>query len=122
MSHIVTITTEVRDPIALGSACSRLGLHLPVIQTVKLFSAEATGHCVQLPRWRYPVVCDLDNGRVHYDNYGGAWGEQAQLDRLMQSYAIEKAKLESIRQGHTVTEQSLQDGSVKLVVHVGGAV
>ncbi len=36
------------------------------------------------------------------------------------SVAVEKARSEARRQGHTVTEQSLADGSIKLVVQVGG--
>ena len=121
MSHIVTITTEIRDPIALRASCRRLQLVEPVVQTVRLFSEEATGYCVQLPQWRYPVVCDVDSGTVRYDNYQGLWGEQSQLDRLMQCYAVEKSTLEARRQGHTVTERALADGSIKLVIAVGGA-
>lgn len=121
MSHIVTITTEIRDPVALRSSCRRLELDEPVHQTVKLFSAEATGYCVQLPRWRYPIVCDTNSGTVHFDNYGGHWGEQSHLDRLLQRYAVEKSVLESRKQGYSVTEQSLANGSIKLTVHVGGA-
>ena len=44
-----------------------------------------------------------------------------ELDRFLQMYAVEKAKLEARRQGHSVTEQSLADGSVKLTINVGGA-
>lgn len=121
MSHTVTIKAEVRDAEALRASCRRLHLPPPVEQMTRLFSSEVTGHCVQLPRWRYPVVCDLPSGRVHYDNFGGAWGEQSQLDLLMQAYCVEKAKLESRRQGYTVTETPLHDGSIKLTVHVGGA-
>ena len=40
----------------------------------------------------------------------------------MQAYAIERARLEARRRGHTVVEQPLKDGSVKLTVTVGGAV
>ena len=120
MSHVVTIATEVRDPDALRASCRRLGLEKPVEGTAKLFSSEATGHCVQLPRWRYPVICDLSSGQVQYDNFNGHWGETRHLDSLMQAYAVEKSKLEARRQGHTVTEQSLADGSIKLTVHVGG--
>jgi hypothetical protein len=58
MSHIVTITTEVRDPAALRAACRQLHLPEPTHETVQLFSSQATGHAVQLPGWRYPVVCD----------------------------------------------------------------
>ena len=51
---------------------------------------------------------------------GHAPGEQRQLDRFMQAYAVEKAKIESRRQGYAVTERPLADGSIKLVVQVPG--
>ena len=92
----------------------------PVYETVPLFSGEATGYAVRLPDWRYPVVFDVEQGQVRYDNYEGRWGDPAHLDRFLQAYAVEKAKLEARRQGHTVTEQSLDDGSIKLTVNVGG--
>ena len=118
MSHIVTIETEVRDVGALRTACRRLGLTDPALETTRLFSGEARGYCVRLPGWRYPVVCDVENGRVQFDNFEGRWGEQCELDRLMQAYAVENAKTEARRTGHTITEQQLADGSVKLTINV----
>ena len=120
MSHIVTIETEIRDAQALRAACQRLKLPEPVVEMAQLFSGPATGHCVRLPDWRYPVVCDAASGRIAYDNFGGRWGEQRHLDALMQNYAVEKAKLEARRLGHSVTEQSLADGSIRLTIQVGG--
>ena len=122
MSHVVTIATEIRDTSALRAACRRLGLGEPAQETVQLFSGEATGYCVRLPDWRYPVVCDVESGQVAFDNFEGRWGEQRELDRLMQAYAVEKAKIESRGAGHSVTEQSLSDGSIKLTINVGGTI
>ena len=119
MSHIVEIKTQIRDPVALNSACQRIRLPPPAHETVKMFQSTITGQCVRLPEWRYPVVCDLTTGQIQYDNFNGRWGDPKELDRLMQSYAVEKTKLESRRQGHTVTEQPLSDGSIKLIVQVG---
>jgi hypothetical protein len=76
---------------------------------------------VSLPDWRYPVVCNCPAGEVHYDNFGGRWGKQEHLNRLIQSYTVEKAKLEARRQGHGVTERKLDDGTVKLILSVGEA-
>ncbi len=121
MSHIVTIKTEVRDAAAIAAACRRLGYGEPVHGKFKLFTAEATGHAVQLPGWRYPVVCDTSTGTVAFDSFEGAWGERRLLDQFLQAYAVEKSKLEARRNGHTVSEQPLADGSIKLTVHVGGA-
>ena len=121
MSHIVQIKTEVRDAVAVGAACQRLKLEAPTQGTAQLFSSSATGLIVNLPGWRYPAVFDTQSGQARYDNYGGRWGEQVQLDRFLQGYAVEKAKLEARKKGHTVTEQSQADGSIKLTVSVGGA-
>jgi hypothetical protein len=120
MSHIVTIKTRLRDPLALSAACRRLGLEVPTPGTVRLFSGEASGLIVQLPGWRYPAVVDTDTGQVRYDNYGGVWGDPSQLDRLLQAYAVEKARIEARKAGHTVTEQALSDGSIQLTIHAGG--
>ena len=120
MSHIVEIKTEVRDAVAVQAACQRLQLDAPTHGQAKLFSSEATGWIVNLPDWRYPAVFDTASGQVRFDNYGGRWGEQVQLDRFLQGYAVEKAKLEARRKGHTITEQSLADGSIKLTVQIGG--
>jgi len=121
MSHVVTIETHVRDPIALAAACRRLGLAEPVQGTARLYSGEASGLIVRLPDWRYPAVVDTAAGAIHFDNFNGAWGSQTELDRLLQAYAIEKSRILARQAGHTITEQPLPDGSIKLTIQVGGA-
>jgi hypothetical protein len=120
LSHIVTIKTEVRDPAGVLAACRRLGLPEPIHGTGQLFSGEATGLLVKLPDWLYPIVCDTTSGTLAYDNYNGAWGDQAQFDHFLQAYAVEKARIEARRKGHEITEQALADGSIKLTICVGG--
>ena len=122
MSHIVTIKTEVRDPAAIRAACGRLRLEPPLFGEAKLFSGTKTGWQVRLPEWRYPVVCDVQSGTVEFDNYEGRWGKQEHLDHFLQGYAVKKAKLESLLKGHSCTEQTLTDGTIKLTIQVGGAV
>jgi hypothetical protein len=120
VSHVVQIKTQVRDAEAVRAACRRLSLPEPVQGTTRLFSGEVTGLAVQLPGWRYPAVCQLDTGQIQFDNFQGNWGEQKELDRFLQGYAVEKAKLEARRKGHSVSEQQLQDGSVKLTIQLSG--
>jgi hypothetical protein len=120
LSHVVHIKSEVRDPDAMRAACRRLGLADPVHGTAKLFSGQATGWAVRLPDWKYPVVFDTAKGEARYDNFGGSWGAQKELDRFMQAYSVEKTKIEARKQGHTVSEQALADGSIKLTVQVVG--
>jgi hypothetical protein len=120
MSHIVSIRTQIRDPIALTSACRRLGLEAPSQGTATLFTGSATGLIVKLPGWYYPAVFDPVSGEAKFDNYGGEWGAQSELDKLLQAYACEKAKIEARRAGHSVTEQTMVDGSIKLTIAVAG--
>jgi hypothetical protein len=118
MSHIVEIRTEIRDAAAVTAACHRLQLPQPVHKTARLFVDEAAGLAIELPGWRYPVVCDLATGQVRYDNYLGYWGEQRHLDAFLQAYAVEKAKIEARKQGHSSSEQQLADGSIKLTIQL----
>ena len=120
LSHIVTIKTEVRDAEAVKAACKRLGLDEPVQGTIRLFSSEVTGLLVRLPGWHYHAVVDTATGQINFDNYEGAWGDQKHLDAFVQAYAIEKAKIEARKQGHSVHEQPLPDGSFKLTIQVAG--
>jgi hypothetical protein len=120
MSHVVTIQTKVRDPAAVAAACQRLGLAAPVQGTARLFSGEANGLLVQLPDWEYPVVIDPATGEVRFDNFGGVWGEPKELDRFLQMYAVEMAKLEARKKGYAVSEQALQNGSIRLQIVEGG--
>jgi hypothetical protein len=121
LSHIVEIKTEIRDEAAVKAACVRLQIPAPEHKTCRLFSATATGLCVQLPQWQYPVVCNLQTGQVSFDNYGGHWGEQKHLNSFLQAYAVCKATIEARKKGHTCSEARLEDGSIRVTVRVGGA-
>ena len=121
MSHIVTLNIQVKDAAAVRAACQRLNLPAPVQGKVKLFSGEVEGLAIQLPDWVYPVVVDLPTGEIKMDDFGGRWGDRKHFDKLLQAYACEKAKIEARRRGHSVTEQTLADGSIKLTIQVGGA-
>jgi hypothetical protein len=119
MSHVVTIETRLHDRDVIAAACQRLNLPQPVQGSARLYSGEASGLLVQLPGWHYPVVIDTLTGLVRYDNYGGRWGEQAQLHRLLQTYAVEKTKREARKKGYSIQEQAQQDGSIKLQIREG---
>ncbi len=59
--------TEVRDPAGIHAERNRLRLVETVFGATKLFSGSKTGWAVQLPEWRYPVVCDVATGSVDFD-------------------------------------------------------
>jgi hypothetical protein len=121
VSHIVEIKTEVRDEAAVQSACSRLHLPLATRGTFELYSSTETGLGIELPHWNYPVVANTETGQLRYDNYNGRWGSQEFLDQFLQRYAVEKAAIEARKKGHSVVEQRLDNGSIKLTIQVGGA-
>jgi len=126
VSHIVEIKTEVRDEAAVQVACSRLHLPRATRGTFQLYSSTETGLGIELPNWKYPVVATSNeagklSGQLRFDNYEGRWGPQELLDKFLQAYAVEKAKIEARKKGHSVMEQRLENGSVKLTVNVGGA-
>jgi len=121
VSHVVQIATEVRDVAAARAACNRLQLDPPSEGRAQLFSGEATGLIVQLSDWQYPVVFNTSTGEARYDNFGGRWGDQKHLDRFLQIYAVEATKIQARLKGHSITEQTLTDGSIKLTVQIGGA-
>ena len=87
----------VTDAAALSAACRRLGLAEPVQGTAQVFFTAATGLLIALPGWTYPVVADLATGELQYDNYNGSWGDAAELDKLLQAYAVERRKAEAQR-------------------------
>ena len=91
MSHIVRIQTEVRDATAVIAACRRRQLAEPVAGKHRFFSSEVEGLAVSLRDWSYPAVCKLETGEVLYDNFGGRWGQQSELDGFVQAYAVEKS-------------------------------
>ena len=120
MSHVVKIETQIKDIAGVRAACTRLKLKQPEQGTFKLFSGAVTGWAVQLPDWTYPVVCNVTSGDIKFDNFGGRWGDQKELDRFLQAYAVEKARIEARRKGHTVTERKLDNGAIKLTIQVTG--
>ena len=122
MSHTVVLQVQVKDATAVRAACQRLNLPAPVQGTTKLFDSEVEGLAVQLQGWVYPVVANLASGEIRYDNFQGRWGDQKHLDQFLQTYAVCRATIEARRRGHSVSEQKLANGSIKLTIQVmGGA-
>ena len=118
MSHTVSIKAQVKCQTALAATCLRLGLPAPTHGQVLLFDQIATGTGVQLPGWRFPL-CITSDGSVLHDHFQGLWGEPKALSRFLQAYATEAAKLQARRQGHSVTETQLADGTIQLTVELG---
>ena len=89
MSHTLKVKVEVKDETALATAAGRMGATVLGQGTHHLFAGDVRGFGVKLEGWQYPTVFNLVTGECSYDTYGGRWGDQAQLDRLVHEYTTE---------------------------------
>lgn len=118
MSHITTVTTEIRNLACLKRVCERLGLEHSEGEH-QLYAGSRTGLGVKLKDWIYPVVCDTATGKVHSDNFNGRWGDQQHFDRLVNEYQ-QQAMMETAQQlGHEYTSQEV-DGGIEFQIVVQG--
>lgn len=117
MSHTSEVATQIRDLSAIIAACTELGLPHPQNETVRLFDGtEHTGITVRLKGWKFPVVIDTKSGKLHYDNYGGSWGKQAELNRFTQIYGVAKATKIARSKGYQIQRSVLSNGTIRLSV------
>ena len=127
MSHIVKVAVTMKDKDAALTAIETVDeaklIGTREGQEHKLYGGQhAYGIGIQLDQWSHPVVLHVNKetgeltGEASYDNYGGSWGKQEHLDRLVQEYTAEKTRLEAQLHGYMATEETLDDGSIKLVL------
>ena len=86
MSHTAQIAADYSQPDALAAAVKKLGGHMGGHGTHCLFASRETGVAIILPGWRYPIVVRA-NQTLAYDDFNGAWGNVADLDRLHEEYS-----------------------------------
>jgi len=117
--HIVQIQTEVRDPIAVHSACRRLGSRARVrySQTLRDRGCRTPRSA---PDWLYPCVCDTSAGTVKFDNFGGP-GANSNTSIVSSGVRRGEGEARSPQEGLHHDRADLTDGSIKLTIQVGGA-
>ena len=117
MSHIVKCTVQMKNKSALDLAIAELGLENLGDKTHTLYNNQkAKGVGVKLPDWNYPVVINTETGEAKYDNYGGSWGKQQELDKLVQRYSVEVSKEQAVAGGYTCVEEMQENGDVELTM------
>lgn len=117
MSHTVKVkSVNVTDVDALRAAASRLNLPALNEGTHRLYDGTTRqGFALRLPNWRYDVVFDTKSGEVLFDNFNGHWGQEIEIDRLVQAYVLEKGAAECRMQGFSeITEEVKEDGTVHM--------
>ena len=115
MSHIVKSKVEMKNKGCLLKAAEALGLQHLGNKTHTLYNRQtAAGHGFKLPDWKYAVVINTDTGEAKYDNYGGAWGKQVELDKLVQEYSLRVAEEQALMSGFTSERQLQENGDIEL--------
>jgi len=123
LSHMTRRKSAIKDAAALKKACDKIpgAQYMGVAKGKGGGMRNKHGHQVQLPGWRYPVTIDQTTGECSFDNYNGSWGKEKELDNLKQQYGVEAAKAKAEAEGATEMEElKLDDGSIKLVIPIGG--
>lgn len=117
MSHTVTSDLELKNRTAMEKAAAAMNAQVLGVGRYNFFSSQAAnGLGIQLPGWKYPIVVDLESGKVSFDNYNGSWGSQDELDKFMQHYAKEVACEAAYCNNFTVEEQTLDNGDIELTI------
>lgn len=129
-SHTVTVKVEYKDidmlrraVLAVGGIWYGQGKH-DLLDTIQ----EGYGFRLPMERgvnvdqsgksyWYHPIVLRGD-GQLAYDDYGGAWGDKAQLDRLQVSYTVSVCEQAAMNQGWQC--ERINGGVELLVYHPSG--
>jgi len=121
MSHTTKRKSAMKNLDALKAACERNQDATYVGAGSQRYGNRCKDpHEVQLKGWSNKVTVDVETGECYYDNYGGRWGKNEVLDGLQQDYAVAAASAQAQAEGHQVEELKLDDGSIKLVIPLGG--
>jgi hypothetical protein len=118
MSHLIKLKLQIKDRDLFAQVARDRGLTVEPRTSVKIYNRQVIGLAVQLPGWTYPVVVDLA-GEVYFDNFGGCWGDIAELNRLTQEYVAAVVEQEAWQSGQYVTYRERQEDGT-LVLRVGG--
>lgn len=115
MSHIATVKVKLKDLPLLAEVCGELKVPCQIgQQEVRLYSGKVQAAAsFRLKGWQYPVAVKPD-GTVQYDNFKGAWGNQAELHRVLRRYSERVAIRQAQRMGMAVRREDRPDGSVVL--------
>lgn len=116
MSHIVKSKVEMKNISCLERAIEGLKLENLGRKVHKLYAGQtAEGIGISLPAWNHPVVINPETGIAAYDNFGGSWGKQIELDKLVQRYTLEVTRDEAIAGGYNYEETTCENGDIQLV-------
>lgn len=99
--------------VAMGGQVIGQGLH-------ELFETEpVAGFGFRLPDWSYPLVATA-GGKLAFDNYGGKWGNPADIDKLRAEYSMMAAANAAAANGWQSERIDVNGAAALRVYHPGG--
>jgi len=127
MSETVTKKAKINNLINLKKsvACFEGAKYLGTITQKFYRKGTHTGHGVQLPGWKYPVIFDLQKQEQRMDQYednGYAWGSQEDWHKFCQEYAAATAATHQLSMGvkpENIQKRYLPNGKISIKVKVG---
>ena len=139
--HVSVVALQIKSLDALKLACQRLGLEFRENQATYAWFGYFAGdaplpegfvqedlgkctHAIQVPGASYEIGVVFRDGawRLLWDSWGSGGLEAAlgkDCNALRQAYGVEAAKLEAQRQGYSIYETPLEDGSIRLNINIG---
>jgi hypothetical protein len=99
MSHTVKVKVNFGDPDILGAVAVSMGGRILGDGMHRMYGGQSSqGYGIALMGWVYPLVLGAD-GTLAFDDYGGHWGNRADIDRLTALYAVSIAEQAAQAQG-----------------------
>ena len=117
-SVTVTVRVAFKRADALAAAVRACGGDVIGFGTHKLFEREPVeGFGFRLPGWKFPLVA-TGSGSLCFDDYTGAWGSVADLERLKREYTLAAAEVAAAALGWL--NERTPAGSVRVFHPSGG--
>ena len=128
MSHIATVSVEIKSIAALGEACKRLGCQLVLNQkTAKFYNGQkqACAHAIKIPGTNWEVAV-IDNGDGIFKLGFDGFGQQGKvittllgkdLKGLSQEYAAQVVEHQLKSKGLRYTRSINKQGAVVIVAN-----
>lgn len=119
MSHFTKLTTTIKDLEVLSQAAQKMGFRVTRNAPCRYYSgSKEKDFVINLPgKFDLAVAKSGDNYALEADWWGGHVANYVGQggSRLMQRYAVEKAKIEAYKKGLAVTETQKND-SISLIM------
>ena len=98
MSHTVEIKLELRDKEVLGQSVLKMEGNILGDGSHRLYAGQEQGWGFTLPKWKFPLVLK-QGGELAFDSFRGLWGNEGDIERLKERYALETARGAATAQG-----------------------